>query len=90
MQVTSRVDFLEPSHQQLLLRLRRFKKTRFLRLRTSWTYDDKEGGWSTWSSGKDMGTCTIPTWEPTAHFKKCPEMLQQFHQRAGLSTTPSM
>jgi hypothetical protein len=29
------------------------------------------------------------SWEPVAHFKKCPEMLQQFHQRAGLSTDPS-
>ena len=29
------------------------------RSRRSWTHDDEEGGWSTWSSGKDMGTSTI-------------------------------
>lgn len=25
------------------------------------------------------------SWEPVAHFEKCPEMLQQFHQRTGRS-----
>jgi len=27
------------------------------------------------------------TWEPAAHLEKCPEILQQFHQRNGLPTT---
>jgi hypothetical protein len=26
-------------------------------------------------------------WEPDAHFEKCPDVLQQFHQRTGLSIT---
>jgi hypothetical protein len=35
---------------------RRFKTATIFRSRRSWTHDDKEGGWSTWSSGKDIGT----------------------------------
>ncbi|KAK4173967.1 hypothetical protein QBC36DRAFT_313398 [Triangularia setosa] len=30
------------------------------------------------------------SWEPAAHSEKCPEMLRQFRQRAGLSMAPSM
>ncbi|KAK4150401.1 hypothetical protein C8A00DRAFT_18056 [Chaetomidium leptoderma] len=30
------------------------------------------------------------TWEPAAHFEECPEVLEEFHQKAGLSTAPSM
>ncbi len=30
------------------------------------------------------------TWEPATHFKTCPEVLEEFHQTAGLSTAPSM
>jgi hypothetical protein len=29
------------------------------------------------------------TWEPATHFEKCPEVLEQFHQKAGLFTVPS-
>ncbi|KAK4149901.1 hypothetical protein C8A00DRAFT_46588 [Chaetomidium leptoderma] len=29
------------------------------------------------------------TWEPATHFEKCPEVLEEFHQKAGLSTAPS-
>ncbi|KAK4159490.1 hypothetical protein QBC43DRAFT_129472 [Cladorrhinum sp. PSN259] len=28
------------------------------------------------------------SWEPVAHLEKCPEMLEQFHERTGLSTNP--
>ncbi|POS70301.1 hypothetical protein DHEL01_v211305 [Diaporthe helianthi] len=30
------------------------------------------------------------TWEPATHFEGCPEVLEEFHQKAGLSTAPSM
>ncbi len=30
------------------------------------------------------------TWEPATHFEECPEVLEEFHQKAGLSTAPSM
>ncbi len=42
-----------------------FKKMSIMRSSTSWTHersptnDDEDGRWSTWSSGKDMGTSTI-------------------------------
>ncbi len=29
------------------------------------------------------------TWEPATHFEGCPEFLEQFHQKAGLSMAPS-
>jgi hypothetical protein len=30
------------------------------------------------------------TWEPATHFEECPEVLEEFRQKLGLSTAPSM
>jgi hypothetical protein len=30
-----------------------------MRPRRAWAHDDEEGGWSTWSSGKDMGISIV-------------------------------
>jgi hypothetical protein len=49
----------------------------------------QEGGWEYLVKWEGYGH-KHNTWDPAAHFKKCPEMLLQFHQRAGLSTAPTM